>query len=116
MKQILLLILVCLAELQAQQRRIVPLGSSGRRYALIIGNDDYKPLQKLTNAVNDANAMTRTLREANFEVTEITNGTREQMDQGVNDFIGKLPRRRHRAFLLLRSRDADQRRELSGAG
>jgi Caspase domain len=88
--KIAILLLTALAGLHSQPRRIVPLGAHGRRIALVVGNDDYRPLPKLTNAVNDALSMGRALRELGFEVVEIRNATREQMDVGTNDFIGRL--------------------------
>ena len=64
---------------------------SGRRVALVIGNNSYKAAP-LKNAVNDAKAMANELRASGFEVTEVFDAGREQMDAAVNGFVGRLPR------------------------
>ena len=61
-----------------------------RRVALIIGNDSYKSLKTLDNAVNDARAMERELKAAGFETTVKTNVGRREMNGAINDFTDKL--------------------------
>ena len=46
----------------SQPRRIVPLNEGGRRWALVVGNDDYRSVRKLRNGVNDARGMAAVLR------------------------------------------------------
>lgn len=41
------------------------------RLALVIGNDNYLSVERLRNARNDAHLMANTLRDANFDVTEV---------------------------------------------
>ena len=74
----------------SQPRRIVPLNEGGRRWALVVGNDDYRSVRKLRNGVNDARGMAAVLRGASFTVAEIENATREAMDAGVTEFVSRL--------------------------
>ena len=59
------------------------------RVALIIGNADY-PSAPLRNPVNDARAMSRALRELDFEVFSLENANKRQMDQAIVRFAGRL--------------------------
>jgi formylglycine-generating enzyme required for sulfatase activity len=61
-----------------------------RRVALIIGNDAYRNLPKLSNAANDARAMERELKAAGFETTVKLDAGRREMNNAINDFAGKL--------------------------
>jgi hypothetical protein len=63
------------------------------RLALIIGNANYTRFP-LRNSTNDAKAMAKTLRELNFDVIEIIDGTKEQMKNAVVDFIHKLDQKK----------------------
>jgi formylglycine-generating enzyme required for sulfatase activity len=76
--------------LLAQDRTIAPLGSGGRRVALVIGNDSYAALDRLSNARNDARAMSDALRAAGFQVTTVTDAKMEDMDRGVNTFVRSI--------------------------
>ena len=50
----------------------------GRYHALVIGNDDYAHLPKLKNAVADAQAVERLLKDSyGFDTTLLLNATRE---------------------------------------
>jgi len=62
-------ILLCLAALSAQARRV----------ALVIGNDNYFQVTKLEKAVNDADVMAREFEVAGFEVKRHHNLTFKQM-------------------------------------
>jgi Flp pilus assembly protein TadD len=89
-----LITLACAGLLNAQEKRVTPISApveSGRRVALVIGNNAY-PASPLKNAVNDAKAMAAELRAAGFEVIELFDANREQMDTAVNAFVGRLPR------------------------
>ena len=74
----------------AQPRRIVPLSEGGKRWALVVGNDAYTGAHPLRNAVNDARGMAAVLKEANFGVKVVENGTRESLDRGVTEFVSQL--------------------------
>lgn len=63
--------------------------AADRRVALVIGNAAYNNAPKLANTVNDANAITKLLKSANFEVVISRN------DLGVVDF-----KRTVREFLI----------------
>ncbi|MEQ8626923.1 caspase family protein [Ekhidna sp.] len=57
--------------------------SNQKRVALVIGNADYAGAGALNNTVNDANAMAQTLKEMGFEVTDVINGSYEEMKRAV---------------------------------
>jgi formylglycine-generating enzyme required for sulfatase activity len=82
-----------------QERRIVPgpergtvvLGSGGKRVAIVVGNDNYRLLPRLVNGVHDAVAIGAALREAaGFQVTVLTDASREAFEEGVNRFISSI--------------------------
>lgn len=56
--------------------------------ALVIGNGGYHHLSKLKNPVNDAKAITETLRlrKLGFQVTELHNRNRKQMAKAISQF------------------------------
>ena len=81
---------VSAVSLLAQDRSIVPLGAGGRRVALVIGNDSCVALEKLSNARNDARAVSDALRSAGFDVTTVTDGKLEDMDRGVDVFVKSI--------------------------
>ena len=56
-----------------------------RRLALIIGNAAYESAP-LRNPVNDARAMTTTLRSLGFEVTALENASLTEMKRAIDDF------------------------------
>ena len=63
----------------------------GKRYALVIGNSDYKSVGKLTNPVSDARAMCKTLRALQFEVDCRENlQHRGAFKEAVSDFTRKI--------------------------
>jgi hypothetical protein len=64
-----------------------------QRLALIIGNGNYVRIP-LRNPVNDAKLMAQTLRELNFDVIEIIDGTKDQMSKAMVDFTDKLNQNR----------------------
>jgi hypothetical protein len=84
--------LLTLNPIFAQSRRIVPLGANGKRVALVIGNDNYQSVTRLSNAVNDARAMAQVLQECGFEVKLVVNVNHEQMEKSVDDFTKSLNR------------------------
>ncbi len=57
-----------------------------KRIALVVGNGDYKSEGKLRNTLNDAQAMTATLKRLGFEVMTVENGTYEEMKNAVYAF------------------------------
>src|SRR5579871_5378541 len=61
-----------------------------KRVALIIGNDDYRSLKTLDNAVNDARLMERELKAAGFETVVKTNATRRDMNAAINAFADRI--------------------------
>jgi hypothetical protein len=60
------------------------------RYALVIGNDDYRNIPKLTNPVNDADAVAANLKDLGYEVVLKTNLDIAAMDIEIDRFFTKL--------------------------
>jgi len=77
----LLLLAVLAPALNAQE--------TGKRLALIIGNDAYT-ISPLKNAVNDARAMDTALRSAGFQTATIENARKADMDRAIGEFLDKL--------------------------
>lgn len=63
-----------------------------RRLALVIGIDNYDFLPKLEKAVGDAKAMGETLSELGFEVTQLTNSNRRDLNVAIADFASRVTR------------------------
>jgi hypothetical protein len=59
------------------------------RVALVIGNDTY-PKMPLLNAVNDARAIDRVLRDAGFSVDLVIDATLKEFDAAVDRFQSRL--------------------------
>lgn len=74
------------ASLGAQDRDLVRVQ---RKVALVIGNAAY-PQSPLKNPVNDAVAMADVLRRLGFEVTEGRDLGRQQMEEAVDRFAGRV--------------------------
>lgn len=62
----------------------------GRRLALVIGNSNYAQAAKLTNTLNDAKSMEATLKEMNFEVIAIHDGSYESMKEAIYTFGDRI--------------------------
>jgi hypothetical protein len=62
---------------------------AGRRTALVIGNGAYTD-ERLANAVNDAEAVARTLQEIGFSVTLVRNADKRAIDEAVEAFSRRL--------------------------
>ena len=79
-------------ELKAQESiesADIPNLDYGNYHALVIGNDKYKHLKPLSNAVNDANAIATLLRSKyQFNVNVLTNATRDE----IVSALSKLPK------------------------
>ena len=65
-------------------------GPSGRRLALVVGNDAYTAQSVLRNAVNDARAVASALGEVGFAVTRVENADRARLTSALSDFAGSL--------------------------
>jgi len=80
---------VALALLLAAALLLVPLSSpawaAGKRVALVIGNDSYRSLPDLGNAVRDARAMAATLSELGFQTVLLTDTDRRSMGRALLD-------------------------------
>jgi hypothetical protein len=62
---------------------------SERRVALVIGNATYSGAP-LRNPVNDARAVSRTLKALGFEVISAENSTQKQIRRAIIDFGARL--------------------------
>jgi len=67
----------------------VSASSPEKRIALVIGNSDYQR-SPLTNPVNDAQAMAKTLSQLGFEVIARTNLTKDEMKQAILEFSQRV--------------------------
>lgn len=65
-------------------------GKFNKRVALVIGNADYTATAKLRNTLNDAKAITATLKGLGFEVITIENGNYETMKNAVYAFGDRI--------------------------
>ena len=91
------MVVCCLASslLSAQGDRgtIIPARpDSGRRLALVIGNDAY-PWKPLINAVNDARSLAQALPQAGFapqDITLVTNTTLKQLQRAARMFVERV--------------------------
>ena len=63
---------------------------SGRRLALVVGNDAYTDQSVLRNAVNDARAVASALGEVGFAVTRVENADRGRLTSALSAFAGSL--------------------------
>jgi len=61
-----------------------------KRLALVIGNDAYEEISKLEKAVNDATAISDTLKGLGFEVTTATDVGRRDMNRAIQDFVSGI--------------------------
>jgi formylglycine-generating enzyme required for sulfatase activity len=61
-----------------------------QKYALVIGNSDYKGISTLKNPVNDANDMEAALKSLGFTVEKVMNGNLEQMENAVANLKRRL--------------------------
>src|SRR5215469_10397131 len=60
------------------------------RLALVIGESAYRAVTALPNPANDAQAMSKLLGDAGFEVTTANNLSRDEMNQTVGDFASHI--------------------------
>jgi formylglycine-generating enzyme required for sulfatase activity len=60
--------------------------AEGKRVALVIGNGAYTHVPTLANPTNDSREVSKLLRTAGYEVTEITDGTVKEMGVALRTF------------------------------
>jgi tetratricopeptide (TPR) repeat protein len=70
-----------------QRQRAETVRETGRRVALVIGNNAYAHVRPLPNPANDARAMAKSLRDIGFVVTEGTDLDRTAMQATIRDFL-----------------------------
>ncbi len=64
--------------------------TASNRLALVIGNDNYLSVSRLTNARNDARLMAAALREASFDVTEVADLDQRRMWRAIEAFQARI--------------------------
>jgi len=74
---------------RAPSSQLLAQAQAGKRSALVIGNGAYTD-NRLDNAVNDAEAVARTLQEIGFSVTLVRNADRRAIDEAVEAFSRRL--------------------------
>ena len=74
---------------RAPSTQLLAQAQAGKRSALVIGNGAYTE-NRLDNAVNDAEAVARTLQEIGFSVTLVLNADRRAIDEAVEAFSRRL--------------------------
>ena len=62
---------------------------TGKRMALVIGNDAYS-ISPLKNAINDAHAMDMALKTAGFQTMVVENAKKAEMDAAIGEFLDKI--------------------------
>jgi cytochrome c-type biogenesis protein CcmH/NrfG len=73
-----------------QDRRLArPDAATGRRVALVIGNQAY-PTMALKNAAADARDVHAVLRDVGFDADLVIDATKRQMDMAIGRFVDKL--------------------------
>jgi hypothetical protein len=90
--RIVALVLLAAAAASPQDRRVTPMSGSGRRFALIIGNDAY-PWKPLKNAVNDARDLAAELPRIGFapeNISLVTDANLLAMQKAGIEFLQKL--------------------------
>ena len=70
----------------AETRPVMNVATVRQAHALVIGNSAYAGSSRLPNPVNDSKAISNKLRSLGFQVTEVTDSTRDQMVKGLADF------------------------------
>src|SRR5436190_3919156 len=62
------------------------IAAAERRVALVLADDDYRLVRKLSNPVNDGEAMEAALKKLGFEVVLETNRDLRRMRRALDDF------------------------------
>ena len=75
---------------EAERKKNTPPTVFAMRRALIIGNDNYKYVEKLKNAREDAKAMSNALKQVGFEVTEKFDLGQKEMIASVREFQERI--------------------------
>ena len=70
----------------AETRPVMNVATVRQAHALVIGTSAYAGSSRLPNPVNDSKAISNKLRSLGFQVTEVTDSTRDQMVKGLADF------------------------------
>ena len=74
---------------RAHSSQLLAQAQAGKRSALVIGNGAYTE-ERLANAVNDAEAVARTLEMIGFSVTLVLNADKRAIDEAVEAFSRRL--------------------------
>lgn len=66
-----------------------PASAQDKRVALLIGNADYRNVERLLTPINDVNDLASLLKSAGFSVATITNASGVQMRSAIADFADR---------------------------
>jgi formylglycine-generating enzyme required for sulfatase activity/uncharacterized caspase-like protein len=61
-----------------------------KRLALVIGNNEYTEISKLSNPINDASEIKKALKKCGFDVIEVLNADKKSIMAKVREFSEKL--------------------------
>ena len=64
--------------------------AAAKRYALVVGNNGYANVPALQKAVNDADAMAKTLEAVGFSVLRATDVARRELNRKLDEFTSQL--------------------------
>ena len=68
----------------------VPTKTLAAKYALVIGNDNYKSVPRLAKARNDARTISEFLKDTGFNVVKLEDATYREMVKAIDAFSRKL--------------------------
>ncbi|MCX7176056.1 MAG: caspase family protein [Proteobacteria bacterium] len=69
---------------------VIGVNSDDRRKAMLIGNQSYRSVQALDNAIKDSADMANALRKIGFSVTQQADGTRKDMEIALDRYIRSI--------------------------
>jgi hypothetical protein len=68
----------------------ISISSVARKKALLIGNNEYANASTLQGAVNDAVSLSQSLKKLGFDVTLVTNGSRQAIEFTFRNYLEQL--------------------------
>ncbi|MCC6413537.1 MAG: caspase family protein, partial [Saprospiraceae bacterium] len=90
MRILMLIFFVFVSSLLHAQRDLEVSSSDPKRIALVIGNGAYQYGNPLTNTLNDADAITRTLQGVGFDVIKVKNASLQELETKLNEFTTRI--------------------------
>jgi hypothetical protein len=89
------LLIITIVQISAQDYKSISVGGysttiKDKRLALVIGNNEYSEISKLSNPIKDAKAIKTALEACGFDVIIHENGTKKSIKEKVREFSEKL--------------------------